>query len=235
MPTVLITGASRGLGLEFARQYAFEGWKVIGTCRNPDTAATLNELAGDVRVLRMDIEDSAQVAAVASGLRGAPIDLLLNNAGINGPEDKTASFGDIDIDAWLNVMRMNTISPLKVTEAFIDHVKASERKMIVFMSSRSSSITERGSLAHHQRGGTYIYRSSKAALNTIAKNLAFDLAPLGIGVLVFHPGWVKTDAGGPGAQLDIETSISGMRKVIEEFSPTETGTFRNYDGEVIPW
>ena len=115
------------------------------------------------------------------------------------------------------------------------HVKASERKMVVFISSRSGSIAERGSLPHHQRGGSYIYRSSKAALNAVAKSLAFDLAPMGIGVLILHPGWVNSDAGDPEALLDVETSVTSMRKVIGGFAPAQTGSFLNYDGEIIPW
>lgn len=235
VPTVLITGASRGLGLEFARQYGLEGWKVIATCRNPDAALDLSGMTGDISILPMDIEEPDQVAATATALMGVTVDLLLNNVGVVGPRNATASFGDIDIAAWLDVMRVNAMLPLKVTEAFIDHIKASERKMVVFISSRSGSIAERGFLAHHLRGGSYIYRSSKAALNAVAKGLSFDLAPLGIGVLVLHPGWVKSGAGDLEAPLDVETSVSCMLKVIGEFSATETGTFRNYDGEVIPW
>ena len=235
MPTVLITGASRGLGLEFARQYGLDGWKVIATCRDPGAAMDLKILTGDIDILQMDIVELGQVAEVASTLKEVAIDLLLNNAGITGPRDQTASFGDIDIDAWLDLVRVNTISPFKVTEAFIHHVKASQWKMVVFISSRSGSVTERGSLPHHLRGGSYTYRSSKAALNAVAKSLAFDLAPTGVGVLALHPGWVNSGAGDPEAPLDVETSVSGMRKVIGGFTPDQSGSFLNYDGETIPW
>lgn len=235
MPTILITGASRGLGLEFARQYAADGWRVFATCRRPEASADLREIWGDVHVREMNISDEIQVTGVAYDLRGEPIDVLLNNAGIVGPEDGSATFGSIDLTTWQDVMRINAMDPLKVTEAFLDHVKASERKTIVFVSSRAGSIAERGSLPHHKPGGSYIFRSSKAALNAVAKSLAFDLAPLGVGVLVLHPGWVKTDAGGPDAQIDPRTSVSGMRRLIADLSPSASGVFRNYDGQIIPW
>lgn len=235
MPTVLITGANRGLGLEFARQYGLDGWRVIATCRNPDSAIKLKNITGDVDILGMDIENHNQVFEVASNLKEVAIDLILNNAGATGPKDVTTSFGDIDVDAWLDLIRLNTISPLKVSEAFINNVKASQWKMIAFISSRSGSITERGTLPHHLRGGNYSYRSSKSALNALAKSLAFDLIPIGIGVLVLHPGWVNSGAGDSNATLDVETSVTGMRKIIAGFTSTQTGSFINYDGESIPW
>ena len=235
MATILITGASRGLGLEFAKQYGLDGWKVIATCRDPGRATELKGLAGDIDIYSMDIEKSNQIEAVAAYLEGTCIDMLINNAGIAGPRDDTASFGNINSDTWLDMTRTNTISPLKVTEAFVDHIKQSDGRLIVFISSRAASITERGALAHHQRGGNYAYRSCKAALNAAAKSLAFDLAPIGISVLVLHPGWVNSGAGDSEAQMDAETSVSCMRGVISEFSASDTGSFRNYDGEVIPW
>lgn len=235
MPTILITGASHGLGLEFTRQYAADGWKIIATCRCSDTAVDLKKIAGNVHIRSMDITDTSQVMAVAAELGGEAVDVLLNNAGIHGPRDAKASFGEIDVTAWLDVMRVNVFAQLKVTEAFLDCIKVSDRKIIVFISSRAGSIAERGLLPHHRPGGSYIYRSSKAALNSVAQSLAFDLTPQGIGILVLHPGWVKTEMGGPEATIDRKTSVSGMRKVIEKFSLAGSGTFYNYDGKVIPW
>ena len=183
----------------------------------------------------MDITDTDQVAAVANELRDVAIDVLLNNAGITGPEDDSVTFGSIDINTWQNVMRINAMAPLKVAEAFLNHVKASEQKTIVFVSSRASSIAERGALPHHKPGGSYIFRSNKAALNNVARSLAFDLAASGVEVLVLSPGWARTDAGGPDAEIDPGTSVCGMWRVIADPSPSASGTFLNYDGQTIPW
>ncbi len=235
MPTILITGASRGLGLEFSRQYAADGWRVIATCRHPDAAVDLQAVPGDVHIRSMDVTDPRQVMAVAAEFKGQAVDVLLSNAGTHGLRDANTSFGQIDVGNWLDVMRINAISPLKVTEAFLEHVKSSDEKKVVFISSRAGSISERGLLAHHRPGGSYIYRSSKAALNAVARSLAFDLAPLGIRILVLHPGWVKTDMGGPDATIDREASVCGMRQVIGDLSAADSGTFRNYDGAALSW
>lgn len=235
MPTVLITGASRGLGMEFARAYAAEGWKVIATCRHPETATTLKNLPGDVQVRSLDIVDADQIKSLAGDLAALPIDVLLNNAGIHGPRDANGTFGNLDVAAWLEVVRVNAMAPLKVTEAFLPQVLASEQKKIVFISSRAGSIAERGSLPHHKTGGPYIYRSSKAILNAVAKALAFDLRSKGVSVVVLHPGWVKTELGGRDAPTDTATSVAAIRAVISQASPADNGVFRNYDGTIIPW
>ena len=235
MATVFITGASRGLGLEFASQYAAEGWKVIATCRSPEVAIDLARVSGNIHIMKMDITHLNEVKAVAGKLKGVSIDVLLNNAGTHGPRNLNASFGNLDLAAWHEVMALNLMAPLKVTETFIDNVKTSKGKTIVFISSRAGSVSERGSLSYHQYGGSYIYRSSKAALNATAQSLAFDLTPQGILVLVLHPGWVKTEMGGLEALIDIEISVAKMRHIIGEFSPSNTGIFCNYDGTTIPW
>jgi NAD(P)-dependent dehydrogenase (short-subunit alcohol dehydrogenase family) len=233
--TVFITGANRGLGLEFAIQYAAEGWKVIATCRSPETAIDLGRIRGNIHILKMDITHMDEIRDVASKLKGVSIDVLLNNAGTHGPRDLNASFGNLDLKAWHEVIAINLMAPLKITETFIENVKVSEGKTIVFISSRAGSISERGLLPYHQYGGSYIYRSSKAALNAAAQSLSFDFAPQGILVLVLHPGWVKTEMGGLEALIDIETSVTKMRRIIGEFSPSNMGVFRNYDGTAIPW
>lgn len=235
MPTILITGASRGLGLEFCRQYVADGWRVIATCRNLNKAKELKKISGNIQIEEMDISDLNQISRVAKKLKGKPIDILLNNAGSFGPKDKTASFGKIDIDAWVETIRINAIGPVKVTEAFLEHVKASNKKTIIFISSRSSSITERGLLPYHKWGGSYIYRSSKTALNSVARALAFDLARYGISVFILHPGWVRTDMGGKEARFDIKISVTNIRKIIERLTFEDSGVFRNYNGEIIPW
>ena len=235
MPTVLITGASSGLGLEFARQYAAAGWRVIASSRGERGFDALENLAGNVALQKLDITDDNQIKALAWVLRDEAVDVLVNNAAIHGPRDQSASFGSLDVAAWLNVLRVNAIAPMKVTEAFLPNVRAGVQKKIVFISSRAGSIAERGLLPHHQSGGPYTYRSSKAALNAAAKSLAFDLAPSGVSVITLHPGWVRTEMGGTEAGLNQETSVAGMRRVISQSSVTDSGVFRNYDGSVIPW
>ena len=235
MPTILITGASRGLGLEFARAYAADGWKVIATCRNPGSADDLKMLPGDIAICALDIAQTDQIKALAVELAAQPIDILINSAGMHGPRDTTGTFGNMDVAAWLEVVRVNAAAPLKVTEAFLPHVKAGTHKKIVFISSRAGSIAERGSLPHHKPGGPYAYRSSKATLNAVAKALAFDLRPQGISVVILHPGWVKTETGGWDAPTSPATSVADMRKVISQASPADNGVFRNFDGTVIPW
>ncbi|MDD2751877.1 MAG: SDR family oxidoreductase [Candidatus Omnitrophica bacterium] len=235
MPTVFITGANRGLGLEFARQYASDGWKVIATCRNPHKARQLQKINGQLIIRPLDITDCSQIKSLAKELRGYPIDVLINNAAVHGPRDASATFGNINIPAWLETMRTNLVAPFKVTEAFLKQIKSGKRKIIVFISSRAASVNERGKLKHHRTGGSYIYRSSKAALNAVAKSLAFDLCAEKIGVLVLHPGWVRTDMGTEEAWIDKETSVSGMRRVIEEFKLKKSGSFLAYNGKNIPW
>jgi len=227
MPTAFITGASRGIGLEFARQYAADGWRVIGTCRDPSDSKDLAGLDGDVDVHSLDVTDHAQVQVLAKSLKREPIDLLLNNAGIYGP--KPTPFGGVDYEAWKQVLDVNTMAPLKVCESFVDHVAASDLKIMAAVSSKM------GSLEDNTSGGSYIYRSSKAGLNAVMKSLAADLKSRGVIVIVLHPGWVKTDLGGPSALIEPCDSVSGMRRVIAGLTPEDSGRFFNYDGAEIPW
>jgi len=224
MPTALVTGANRGIGLEFVRQYAGAGWHVIATCRKPDTAAELKAVAGTVEIHRLDVTDAGQIAALAQTLKGRPIDLLINNAGIMGH----GTIGRIDYAAWEEVLRVNTLAPVRIVEALLPNVAASERRQIVALTSRMGSIAESG-------GGYYAYRSSKAALNAAMHALAADLKAQRITVALFHPGWVKTDMGGPGALVAPRDSVAGMRAVIERLRPADSGRFFNYDGSEIPW
>ncbi len=227
MPTVLITGANRGLGLEYACQYAADGWRVLATCREPAKAGELAALQGDVQVYPLDVTDHGQIQALARTLRKETIDLLLNNAGIYGP--KPSKLGGIDYAAWQEVMNINVMSPLKVCECFRAHVAASDMKKIAIMSSKM------GSMGDNDSGASYIYRSSKAALNAAMKSLSVDLAPRDIAVVILHPGWVRTDMGGPSGLIDAPESVSGLRQVIADLSMRTTGRFYNYDGSEIPW
>ncbi len=227
MATVMITGASRGLGLEFTRQYAADGWRVFAACRDPAGAKDLAAVEGDVSAETLDVDDRPQVAALAKKLSGQPIDVLINNAGIYGPKDLTRD--TIDYDAWGQVFRTNAMSPLAVSAAFAANVAQGGQKKIITLSSIM------GSIAENDSSGDFIYRSSKAAVNAVMKSLAGDLKSEGITVTVVHPGWVLTDMGGPEAAIDATESVTGMRAVIAGLKESDSGRFLNYDGTEIPW
>tara|TARA_A100001388_G_scaffold164644_1_gene122957 strand:+ start:107 stop:790 length:684 start_codon:yes stop_codon:yes gene_type:complete len=227
MPTVMITGSNRGLGLECARQYADEGWRVIATCRNPGNAIKLASLKGELEIHALDISDHGQILSLADSLREEAIDLLFNNAGIFDPSP--SQLVDIDYNAWENFIRVNVMSPLMVCATFSDHVAASDLKKIAIMSSKMGSIDDNNS------GGSYIYRSSKAALNAVMKSLSIDLAPRGISVAILHPGWVRTDMGGPNGLIDAPESVNGLLKVIKDLNLKNSGRFYSYDGSEIAW
>jgi NAD(P)-dependent dehydrogenase (short-subunit alcohol dehydrogenase family) len=231
MPSTLITGANRGLGFEFARQYSADGWQVYAACRNPQSASELRRLADasddKLQILALDVIDPVSVQAAAAKLDGQAIDLLLNNAGIGGPRGQ--SVGNIDYEAWAKVLDVNTMGPLRVSEAFVDHVAQSERKLIVTITSGM------GSLADNTSGGAYAYRSSKAAVNMVMRSLAIDLAPRGIACVVINPGWVLTDMGGPHATLTTAESVKKLRRLIETLGPGQSGKFFNYDGREYAW
>jgi NAD(P)-dependent dehydrogenase (short-subunit alcohol dehydrogenase family) len=223
----LITGASRGMGLEFVRQYAADGWKVLATCRRPETAERLRAVEGDVKVYPLDVTDFAKVDALARQLKNEVIDVLINNAGIYGP--RQLAYDRVDFGAWAEVMRTNAMAPLKVSAAFVSHVGRSEQRRIAAMSSRMSS------MADNTSGGSYIYRSSKAALNAAMRSLAIDLKASGIAVVLLNPGWVRTDMGGPGAEIEAFESVAGMRQIIASLRMAESGRFFNFDGTDAPW
>ena len=230
MPTVLITGANRGIGLALARGYAAEGWRVHACCRNPDKAKDLKALqpdAGDrLAVYRLDVTDGLKVASLARELAEEAIDLLINNAGISGPR---GGFGETDYDRWQPVIGVNTFAPLRMAGRFVEQVARSERKLIVNISSKM------GSIAANVSSDSIIYRASKAALNQVSKSLSVALAPRGITVILFHPGWVSTDMGGSEAPVTPEDSAAGIRAVIARATPADNGRFFNYDGEELPW
>ena len=223
MPTVLVTGCDTGLGVEFARQYAADGWTVIATCLDPDRARETRAVAGDVRAMKLDVSDLAAIDALAAELRGEPIDILISNAGIGRPHPP---FGKTDYALWQRMLAVNLIGPMRLAEAFVDHVAASRMKVMAFVSSRM------GSMALNLTGGSYGYRSSKAGLNAVVKSLAVDLAPREILVLALHPGWAKTE---PGARIDVDRSVAGMRAIIERCSRHETGSFLAFNDTPLPW
>lgn len=223
-PTVLITGANRGLGLEFARQYKAAGWQVIGTARKPDSATDLKELG--VTVLQLDVTDDDSVAGLAQNLGDQPIDMLINNAGIL-PSQNTLQ--DTNIETVALILDVNTLGPLRVTQALLPNLADGERKTIVNITSGL------GSIAQNQSGRFYGYRESKAALNMLSRTLAAELRGDGFIVVAMDPGWVQTDMGGPNATLTPEQSISGMKSVIDSLTVEDTGTYRRHDGATVPW
>lgn len=240
MPTILITGTSRGLGLECVRQYAAEGWQVLACVRKPDTASELQALASAhasrIRVLKLDVENHSEIDQLARELTGTSIDVLLNSAGTMGSgsfaKDGIAfgSFGTSNFTDWEKVFRLNVIGPMKMAEAFVEHVARSQQKKIVTLTSML------GSVAINRIGGLYAYRASKAAVNAIMKSMAIDLAKShGIVATALHPGWVRTDLGGPRADIDAPASVAGMRQVIASLTPDKAGRFWVYDGSELPW
>jgi NAD(P)-dependent dehydrogenase (short-subunit alcohol dehydrogenase family) len=225
MPTILITGANRGIGLEFARQYAALGWAVIATARAPEEADALQALRGDVRVEGLQVTSFEDVERFARSLAGQPIDLVTANAGSSKPEQIENA---ADAEIWVEMMRVNVIAPVLLARALTPNVAAARGKLIA-ISSQMGSIEDNGS------GGYIPYRASKAALNAAWKSLALELKPEGIAAAMLHPGWVQTRMGGPSAPLAPEISVAAMRRTIEALGPDRSGTFLNYDGAPIPW
>lgn len=232
MYTALITGANRGIGLEFARQYAADGWRVHVCCRNPANADELKKLAsqhdGRVQIHSLEVTDLAQIGQLAKTLANETIDLLINNAGYY-PKSDRQGFGHADCDEWTQAFKVNAMAPLKMAEAFVPQVAHSRLKIIATLSSKM------GSLEDNTSGGAYQYRSSKAAANMVIKSLSLDLRHNGITAVVFHPGWVQTDMGGPNALITVEQSVTGLRKVIGKLALVDSGKFFAYDGQEIPW
>jgi NAD(P)-dependent dehydrogenase (short-subunit alcohol dehydrogenase family) len=222
MPTILITGANRGLGLEFARQYAADGWRVLATVRNPLSGKAASDAGAEIYVA--DIADAPSLARLKEALKDVAFDIVLNNAGIYGERQK---FGSVDEAEFMRVMRVNALAPLKVAEAFADQMAG--RKLIASVSSLM------GSIADNSSGGFHAYRASKAALNMVMKGLSVDLRERGITTIALSPGWVRTDMGGPQAPLEPAEAIAGLRRVLEKVSLADSGKFFHFDGSELPW
>lgn len=231
MPTVLITGANRGLGLGFCKMYSEKGWEVIACCRKPSQSSDLLGLAQHYDAMRiegLDVSNFDHIDNLSKKLSGLSIDVLINNAGVY--EDRRGyGFGQLDYPTWLHSLRVNTLAPVKMAESFLPQIKNGSKKLIVSISSLMGSISDNGS------GGSLFYRSSKAALNAVMKSLSIDLKDHGIGILILHPGWVQTDMGGTNALIDTKTSVEGMCSVIDDFKLSQTGSFISFDGKTLPW
>lgn len=219
MATVLITGANRGLGLEFAMQYSRAGWDVIATARQ--SSRELDSLA--VRIEQLDMNDLDEVATF--GARLDRLDLLIANAGTYGPKDADDAE---QAREWLDTLRANTVGPYLLARSVLPLVRKAKGKLIA-ITSKMGSIDDNGS------GGYLAYRTSKTALNSAWRNLALDVRRIGVVAAVIHPGWVKTRMGGSAAPLSPEQSVAGIRQVIDRLGPAENGEFLSHDGSRIAW
>ena len=227
--TILISGANRGLGLEFARQHLAAGDKVIAGVRHPASAGELRSLAGEDRlqVYPLDVADGASVDTFSLAAGDQPVDILIANAGVYGG-DRKAGLGDIDYDAWMKTFAVNTLGPVRLAAAFVGNVERGRGRKMVAISSLMGSTAD-------SSGGSLIYRSTKAALNNAWRNIAFELKDRGIACFSVHPGWVKTGIGGEQAPLTPEQSISALRARIDAWSLADSGRFLSWDGRELPW
>lgn len=225
MPSVLVTGAGRGLGLEFVRQYAADGWSVIATVRNAAAASTLRSLDGNVRIEMLDMRDFAAIENLARQLREQPLDLLIANAGMTTPGALRSSD---EADRFLEVLAVNSVAPTLLASALAPNAIRAKGKLVAITS-------QMGSIADNHSGGWLAYRASKAALNAAWRTLAVEMAAEEVAIAMLHPGWVKTDIGGGGAPLEPAESVSALREVIDRLTPRDKGVFRNHRGETLPW
>ncbi len=230
MPTLLITGANRGIGLELCKQYLNESWDVHACCRKPKKAKELNELADKNNTLtihELEVTKEKQMDALKKALKDKPVDILINNAGVHALG--ASQFGKTDDEAWEEAVAVNLIAPMKMMEHFVENIAMSDKKLIASMSSKMGSMNDNGS------GGAYAYRATKAALNAVMVSAAHDLRHLDITALILHPGWVRTDMGGPHGETSVEQSGEMLRKILDECDITDSGKFFDIDGTVIPW
>jgi NAD(P)-dependent dehydrogenase (short-subunit alcohol dehydrogenase family) len=230
MPSIFITGSNRGLGLEWVRQYASSGWRVFATCRRPAEAFELKQIIEQqpkVSIHHLDVIDPEDIQAIRWELQGEPIDILLNNAGIY-LERGRPEFGCLRYEEWAKTFAVNTMGCMRVSENLVDNVSRSKKRLIVAISSHMGSISD------IQSPGSYYYRSSKAALNAVVQGLSVELKPLKIGVLILHPGGVNTRMG-PAGGISPEESVRGMRRIIDNFTLGQSGSFFRYDGVELPW
>ena len=226
MTRIVITGVGRGLGREMAIQSIAKGWQVIGSVRQKDDAEDLNAEAGDrLTVLEFDVRHGDAIEAAAASVEGA-VDILINCSGIIGPGRQSVL--DMDFDGFADTLNINTVGPLRVTHAFLPHLRRSDRPRLLTLSSWMGSLS-------HTKSDRIAYRASKAAVNKIMQALSVELEAEGIAVASVHPGWVRTDMGGQSADLHPTESASSVLSLAENLSIQQTGRFWNYDGAELPW
>ena len=226
MTTVMITGAARGLGLEFTKLYAARGWKILACARKPDG---LKSVKGDVQHHPLEVTDYEAVKALARKLEGEAIDILICNAGIGGSRGSPGqALGAFDPSEGRRIFEINVMAPLMMAEAFTGHVARSQQKKLIAVTSILGSFA-------NNNGGRYFYRASKAALNMEWNCLAMDLSAKGVTCVALHPGWVQTDMGGPAAPLTIDQSVPAMVKTIDGVTTAHNGRYIQYDGTELAW
>ena len=236
MQRILITGANRGIGLELARQYLDQNdTQVFATCRDPESADELGLLVSAhverAHVIQLDVVDQTSIAASVEEVskHTGGLDVLINNAGINPATEREQTFGRLDADAMLHVLHINSVAPVMVAQAYAGLLRAGDNAKLVNVSSGA------GSIARQNSGCGYTYNASKSALNMFTRCLAGTFRGDNIVVITLNPGWVKTDMGGPNASLEPERSISGILKLVEGLSMSDSGEFFNWDGTSLPW
>jgi NAD(P)-dependent dehydrogenase (short-subunit alcohol dehydrogenase family) len=227
MPRVLITGANRGLGLEFARQYAADGWNVIAACRRPDAADELRSLAGEVSILPFDALDDDSVMQLVATLEGVALDVVIPNAGIGSGTEKLVS--QVTREEWMEKVAVNTFVPVRLAIALRPNLERGTHKKLVGISSLAASI------ACYEISGHYAYRASKAALNSIWRSFSIEWRPLGIICLLLRPGKVRTRMTGFTGDVSAAESVAGMRQRIAESTLAQSGRFLSYDGPEVAW
>ncbi len=223
MATILITGANRGIGLELAKQYAAAGDTVIRAIRSAQDAAGVPG-----QTMALDVTSDESVAELAVSLGGQPIDLLINNAGVIGPDGAHQTSTEMNFPGFLATLDANTLGPLRVTQVLLPNLRAAKGAKVAVVSSQMGQLSAK-------TPGFVAYRASKAAVNKVFQCLAEDLKAEGIAVAMLHPGWVRTDMGGPGADLDVSDSAAGIRKVLADLDIGTTGRFTAWDGRVLDW
>jgi NAD(P)-dependent dehydrogenase (short-subunit alcohol dehydrogenase family) len=232
MPSILITGSNRGMGLEWVRQYADLGWRVYATCRFPEQAEDLKQISqqhSNLSIHQLDITKPDHVQCITQDLADSKLDILVNNAGVYYERWGKDKLGTIDYNAWQESFNVNTLGAVRVTEALRGNLALGEKRLVVAVSSHMGSIEDT------KAPNDYAYRSSKAALNIAMKGLVYELSDYGIGILLFHPGWVSTRMGGSDAPLTAKESVSNMRALVDKFQQEESGQFYRHDGVIIPW
>jgi len=225
MPTILITGANRGIGLALSQSYLADGWRVLATSRNSNA-----EVASGAEQLLLDVNSEASITELGKQLQGTAIDVIWNNAGVY--LDKGQSLEQLDMQTWLQTFAINSIAPIKIAQVLHANLQASRRKVLAFTSSKMGSLTENGQQA-------FAYRSSKSALNMAVRCLAHDYSEHKINCLLLHPGHVRTSMGGAEGAIDTRTSVAGMRKIVDSANtdnyPQMNSRYYDYDGSIIPW
>lgn len=224
MSTVLVIGASRGIGREFVRQYADDGARVIGTCRKPEDAAPLRALGA--KPMMLDVSDAAGIGQVAANLASETIDIVVISSGIYGP--RTSGIAAVSADDFDAVMRANVWGPMLLIAALAPRLTATRGKLALLSSRMGSTGLMSGTSG-------WLYRASKAAANNVLRTASLELGPRGVVCMAFHPGWVQTDMGGAEADIDVGTSVAGMRRVIAAANDSHNGKFLNYTGEQFNW